>query len=185
VIDVAGLHRSTNNRVPLPKACAKPPRELLDSSTPCDGLSIHRETRGLKVLEHVTLHCTNVRKSRAFYERALQPLGYRATQVYPNAVGFKAEGHTSFWVTKGKVATPTHIAFRAKDRKTVEAFHRAALEAGARDHGAPGLRSEYSPTYYAAFILDPDGHNMEAVTFVKDRAPRRRTASPRKARKAR
>jgi catechol 2,3-dioxygenase-like lactoylglutathione lyase family enzyme len=137
------------------------------------------------VIEHVTLRCKNVKKSRALYERALKPLGYRATQVYPDAVGFKAEGHTSFWVTKGKVATPTHIAFRAKDRKTVEAFHRAALEAGARNHGAPGLRREYSPTYYAAFVLDPDGHNMEAVTFAKVRAPRSRTASLRKAKKAR
>jgi catechol 2,3-dioxygenase-like lactoylglutathione lyase family enzyme len=128
------------------------------------------------VIEHVTLRCGNVKKSRTFYGRALKPLGYRATQVYLEAVGFKAEGHTSFWVTKGRVGTPTHIAFRAKDRRTVEAFHRAALEAGATDHGPPGLRSEYSPTYYAAFVLDPDGHNVEAVTFVKGPTRSRRTA---------
>jgi catechol 2,3-dioxygenase-like lactoylglutathione lyase family enzyme len=127
------------------------------------------------LIEHVSLHCRNVRKSRAFYIRALKPLGYRATQVFPDAVGFKAEGHTSFWVTKGKVGTPTHIAFRAKDRKAVEAFHRAALKAGATDNGAPGLRREYGPTYYAAFVLDPDGHNMEAVTFVKRRTVARRS----------
>lgn len=119
------------------------------------------------MIEHVSLRCRNVKKSRAFYQRALKPLGYRATQVYPSAVGFKAEGHTSFWVTHGRVGTPTHIAFRARDRRSVEAFHRAALAAGGTDHGAPGLRPEYSPTYYAAFVLDPDGHNMEAVTFVR------------------
>jgi catechol 2,3-dioxygenase-like lactoylglutathione lyase family enzyme len=122
------------------------------------------------VIEHVSLHCKNVKKSRAFYEKALQPLGYRVAQAYPDAVGFMAEGHTSFWVTKGKVGTPTHLAFRARSRKAVAGFHREALAAGAKDNGAPGLRKEYSPTYYAAFVLDPDGHNMEAVTFVKVRA---------------
>src|SRR5277367_1494358 len=75
------------------------------------------------VIEHVSLRCNNVRKSRAFYERALAPLGYRVTQAYPDAVGFMAEGHTSFWVTKGRVATPSHIAFRARSRRAVEAFH--------------------------------------------------------------
>ena len=128
------------------------------------------------MIEHVSLRCRNVKRSRAFYERALKPLGYRATQVYPGAVGFKADGHTSFWLTKGKVGTPTHIAFRARTRAAVEAFHRAALEAGGEDHGAPGPRPEYSPTYYAAFVLDPDGHNMEAVTFVKGRSRRRKRA---------
>jgi len=126
------------------------------------------------MIEHVSLRCEDVRKSRAFYERALAPLGYRVTQVYPDAVGFMADGHTSFWVTKGRVATPSHIAFRARSRKAVEAFHRAALAAGGKDHGAPGLRRAYSPTYYAAFVLDFDGHNIEAVTFVKGRARRRK-----------
>jgi catechol 2,3-dioxygenase-like lactoylglutathione lyase family enzyme len=134
------------------------------------------------MIEHVSLRCRNVSRSRAFYEAALRPLGYRATQVYPDAVGFMAEGHTSFWVTKGKVASPTHIAFRARSRKAVDAFHRAALAAGGKDNGAPGLRRAYSPTYYAAFVLDADGHNMEAVTFVKPRT-RRKSARTRKARR--
>jgi catechol 2,3-dioxygenase-like lactoylglutathione lyase family enzyme len=131
------------------------------------------------VIEHVSLRCNDFQKSRAFYERALKPLGYRVTQVYPGAAGFMAEGHTSFWVTKGSVATPSHIAFRARSRKAVEAFHRAALEAGGKDNGAPGLRRDYSPTYYAGFILDFDGHNVEAVTFVKGRAPKRRASKVR------
>lgn len=121
------------------------------------------------MIEHVSLRCRNVEKSRRFYEKALAPLAYRVTQEYPDAVGFMAEGHTSFWVTKGRVGTPTHIAFRARSRKAVEAFYLAALEAGGKDHGPPGLRKEYSPTYYAAFVLDPDGRNIEAVTFAKPR----------------
>ena len=119
------------------------------------------------MIEHVSLRCSDVEASAAFYEKALAPLGYKVTQRYPDAVGFMAEGHTSFWVTSGKLGTPQHIAFRAKDRKAVDRFHQAALEAGAKDHGAPGLRKDYSPTYYAAFVLDRDGHNMEAVTFVR------------------
>ena len=83
------------------------------------------------MIEHVSLRCKDVKRSRALYERALAPLGYTATQVYPGAVGFMADGHTSFWVTKGIVATPSHIAFRARSRKAVEAFHRTALGAGA------------------------------------------------------
>jgi catechol 2,3-dioxygenase-like lactoylglutathione lyase family enzyme len=126
------------------------------------------------VIEHVSLRCRNVRKSRAFYEKALAPLRYKATRVYPDAVGFMAEGHTSFWVTKGKVAAPTHLAFRARSRTAVDAFHRAALAAGARDNGAPGLRPDNGPNYYAAFVLDPDGHNMEAVSFVKGRRARKK-----------
>jgi catechol 2,3-dioxygenase-like lactoylglutathione lyase family enzyme len=125
------------------------------------------------MIEHVTLHCRDVQASRRFYERALAPLGYRLTMEYGDSFGFKANGHTSFWLTQGKVGTPTHLAFRAKDRPKVRAFHRAALKAGAQDHGAPGLRADYSPTYFAAFVLDPDGHNIEAVTFARP-APRSR-----------
>ena len=118
------------------------------------------------MIEHVSLRCRDPKASRMFYEKALAPLGYRVVMDYPDATGFMAEGHTSFWVTGGEVATPTHIAFRAKNRRSVDAFHRAAIEAGAQDHGAPGLR-DYSPTYYAAFVLDRDGHNIEAVTFAR------------------
>lgn len=127
------------------------------------------------MIEHVTLHCTDLEASRRFYEKALAPLGYRVVQEYPDAVGFKAGGHTSFWLATAKPGTPTHLAFRARDRQTVRAFHRAALKAGATDNGGPGLR-DYSPTYYAAFVLDRDGHNIEAVTFA--RPARRGNAKP-------
>jgi catechol 2,3-dioxygenase-like lactoylglutathione lyase family enzyme len=127
------------------------------------------------MIEHVSLRTRDVKKSRLFYEKALAPLGYRVRYESPDSVGFMAEGHTSFWVTKGKIGTPGHVAFRARNRKAVDAFHRAALAAGGSDNGAPGLR-DYSPTYYAAFITDRDGHNMEAVTFVgrAERKTRRR-----------
>jgi catechol 2,3-dioxygenase-like lactoylglutathione lyase family enzyme len=128
------------------------------------------------MIEHVSLRCTDVAKSRKFYEAALAPLGYHVEYVFPDAVGFMAEGHTSFWVTKGKVSSPPgHIAFRARTRKAVDDFYAAAMKAGGKDNGAPGLR-EYSPTYYAAFVFDRDGNNMEAVTFTRagKRKPRRR-----------
>jgi catechol 2,3-dioxygenase-like lactoylglutathione lyase family enzyme len=118
------------------------------------------------MIEHVSLRARDVAKSRAFYEKALGPLGYHVNYAFPDAVGFMAEGHTSFWVTKGRRGTPAHIAFRARSRQAVDDFYRAALEAGGKDNGKPGLRRDYSPTYYAAFVLDRDGNNMEAVTFV-------------------
>ena len=132
------------------------------------------------MIEHVSLRCSDVQKSRRFYEKALAPLGYRVNMEYPDAVGFMADGHTSFWVTKGEIGSPGHIAFRARNRRAVEAFYKAALEAGAKDNGEPGLRADYSPTYYAAFVLDPDGHNMEAVTFQKVSAPKRRKPAARR-----
>jgi catechol 2,3-dioxygenase-like lactoylglutathione lyase family enzyme len=125
------------------------------------------------MIEHVSLRTRDVAKSRKFYEKALAPLGYRVRYDYPDAVGFMAEGHTSFWVTKGRVGTPAHIAFRARSRRAVDAFYRAAMDAGGKDNGEPGLR-DYSPTYYAAFVLDRDGNNMEAVTYAASK--RRRTS---------
>jgi catechol 2,3-dioxygenase-like lactoylglutathione lyase family enzyme len=127
-------------------------------------------------IEHVTLRCSDFAASRDFYVQALKPLGYRLSQDLDDAAGFFADGHTSFWVTAGKVGTPTHLAFRAKDRRAVMAFHRPALRAGAKDNGKPGLRDD-SPTYYAAFVLDRDGHNIEAVTFA---TPRQRRARAKK-----
>jgi catechol 2,3-dioxygenase-like lactoylglutathione lyase family enzyme len=128
------------------------------------------------MIEHISLRCRDVKWSREFYARALAPLGYRLHMDFPEAAGFFADGHTSFWVTRGKVRAPIHVAFRARSRRAVEAFYEAALAAGAKDNGAPGLR-EYGPDYYAAFVLDRDGHNIEAVTFAK---PHRRSARTRK-----
>ncbi|MDR3571666.1 MAG: VOC family protein [Candidatus Pacebacteria bacterium] len=121
------------------------------------------------MLEHVSVPVRNFEKAKAFYLAALKPLGYKLTQDYsPQAAGFKQGGHTSFWIAAKKQQDTTHIAFRAKSRAEVRAFHKAALKAGGKDNGKPGVRKDYSPDYYAAFVFDPDGNNIEAVTFKKN-----------------
>ena len=136
------------------------------------------------MIEHVSLPCSRAKVSRAFYEKALAPLGYKLAQEFPGTFGFMAEGHTSFWIMKAKLGDPTHIAFLASSRAAVDAFYEAAMGAGAKDNGKPGLR-DYSPNYYAAFVRDPDGHNVEAVTYAKA-APKRTAKAPKaKAPKAR
>ena len=119
------------------------------------------------MIDHIGLGIADYERSKAFYLAALAPLGYELFMEIPEAgphAGFGAGGKPDFWITKGKATTPqVHIAFGAKDRATVRAFYNAALAAGATDNGPPGLRPEYHPNYYGAFVLDPDGHNVEAV----------------------
>ena len=122
------------------------------------------------MLEHISLRCRDARASRKFYERALAPLGYAVDKEYGDAFGFIQGGRHDFWITKGKVGTPTHLAFHAKDESAVDSFYRAALGAGGKDNGAPGPRKEYG---YAAFVLDPDGHNVEAVVWDEELKPRK------------
>lgn len=118
------------------------------------------------MIEHISLPVGSYKKSKAFYIAALKPLGYKNNYDFPGeAAGFMEGGHTSFWIVRKPRVQKTHIAFLAKNRAQVRAFHRAALNARGKDNGKPGLRSEYSPDYYAAFILDPDGHNIEAVCY--------------------
>jgi catechol 2,3-dioxygenase-like lactoylglutathione lyase family enzyme len=116
------------------------------------------------MLDHVSLSVTDSARSQAFYAKTLAPLGYKVISQYDGGFGIGAEGGSSVWVSAGSAQKPiAHLAFRARDRKQVEQFYRAALAAGGRDNGKPGLRENYSPTYYAAFVLDPDGNNVEAV----------------------
>lgn len=117
------------------------------------------------MIEHAGLQVKNIERSKKFYLEALAPLGYKINFDFEDAVGFKQGGHTSFWISKAKKPTKFHIGFGAKDRKAVQAFYKAALKADGKDNGKPGIRKHYSPDYYAAFILDPDGNNIEAVTF--------------------
>lgn len=116
------------------------------------------------MIDHVTLDVSDVRMSRAFYERALRPLGWTVIAEWPSGCGFGlGRGGPSLWLrSEGRVSGPAHLAFRAADRGSVQRFHEAALEAGGRDNGAPGLR-DYHESYWAAFALDPDGNNVEAV----------------------
>lgn len=119
------------------------------------------------MIDHTAIEVADLQRSHQFYESALTQLGYRViNQVLgdANVIGYIDNFETDFWISQGHSNKPTlHIAFRAADRRQVEEFHRAALAAGGRDNGAPGLRPEYHAHYYAAFVLDPDGHNIEAV----------------------
>ncbi len=118
------------------------------------------------MFDHVGLNVRDYDASRAFFERALAPLGYEIVLEFPDwkAVGFGSEGRPSFWVSQREpYGTGTHVAFVCADRATVDAFHDAALAAGGIDNGPPGVREQYHPTYYGAFVHDLDGNNIEAV----------------------
>jgi catechol 2,3-dioxygenase-like lactoylglutathione lyase family enzyme len=124
------------------------------------------------MIDHIGFAISNYEKSKAFYAKALAPLGYVlimevAAEGNPSgapAAGFGEGGKPDFWIGgEGKLEKPVHVAILAKNRASVDAFHKAALAAGGKDNGEPGLRPHYHPNYYAAFALDLDGHNIEAV----------------------
>ncbi len=123
------------------------------------------------MIDHTGIAVSDLARSRAFYEKALAPLGYVPIVELPAlvggevfAVGFGVPPKPDFWVGGGQPqASNVHIAFRADSRAVVDAFYEAAMAAGGRGNGAPGLRPHYHPNYYGAFVLDPDGHNIEAV----------------------
>lgn len=119
--------------------------------------------------DHISLKVKSYAKSRRFYEKALAPLGYRMQgEDDGSSAGFGPGESTVLWIGEGAPTTSgVHIAFSSPSREAVHAFHTAAMEAGGRDNGAPGPREHYSPTYYAAFVLDPDGNNIEAVCHKK------------------
>jgi catechol 2,3-dioxygenase-like lactoylglutathione lyase family enzyme len=116
------------------------------------------------MLDHVILNVRNLARSRAFYEAALAPLGYQVVMAHPEGVGFGEGGKPDFWIAlREPVHDKVHVAFHCKRRKAVDDFHAAALAAGGTDNGKPGLREHYHPSYYGAFVFDPDGNNIEAV----------------------
>src|SRR5262249_51728590 len=117
---------------------------------------------GDEMIAHTTVAVSDYHKSKAFYNQALAPLGYHNNMEFSEADGFNDGKNPDFWITAEKSIVPTHVAFEASSREQVHAFHKAALAAGATDNGAPGYR-KYWPGYYAAFALDPDGNNIEAV----------------------
>ena len=116
------------------------------------------------MIAHTTLSVSDYRKSKAFYTEALQPLGYKNNMEYGESAGFNDGKNTDFWISKEKSVVATHLAFEASSQKQVESFYKAALKAGGKDNGGPGYR-DYWPGYYAAFVLDPDGNNIEAVWY--------------------
>ena len=117
------------------------------------------------MLDHLGLNVSDLARSKAFYEAALAPLGISVQLEFEDfAVGFGAGGKPFFWIgRRDPVSSGTHVALTAGDRATVDAFHAAALAAGGTDNGAPGLRPHYHEHYWGAFVIDPDGHNIEAV----------------------
>lgn len=116
------------------------------------------------MIDHMGVSVSDLAKSIEFYRKALAPLGYALIMQIPDIVaGFGAGGTPDFWISKGAPTDRVHFAIRAKGRTDVRAFYEAALAAGGRDNGPPGVRAQYHPDYYAAFVLDPDGHNVEAV----------------------
>ncbi len=125
------------------------------------------------VLDHVGLGVRDVEASRRFYEAALAPLGFAVVMEVPGfpGAGFGLPGKPSFWIRPGGPSGPAHLAFHAADRDRVDAFHAAALATGGTDNGAPGIRPHYHPAYYAAFVLDPDGNNVEAVCHTPPSGP--------------
>jgi catechol 2,3-dioxygenase-like lactoylglutathione lyase family enzyme len=127
------------------------------------------------MIDHIGFPVSDYARSKAFYEKALAPLGYTLimeVQQHENdspAAGFGAARKPDFWIGgEGGLNHALHIAIAVKDRATVDAFYTAALAAGGKDNGAPGIRTHYHPNYYGAFVLDPDGHNIEAVCHAAE-----------------
>ena len=126
------------------------------------------------MLDHIGFPVSNYKRSKGFYMQVLAPLGYGLVMEVNSEhdgdkahAGFGTEGRPRFWISAGApIKGPMHIAFKANTRKAVEAFYEAALKAGGKDNGAPGLRPHYHENYYGAFVFDPDGHNIEAVCHL-------------------
>lgn len=123
------------------------------------------------MIDHTGVSVSNFEKSKTFYTKALKPIGYTLLLEFPasitgttNVAGFGEPPKPDFWIGAGTPNDPRiHVAFRVGNRSLVDAFYQAALAAGGKDHGAPGLRPQYHSNYYGAFVLDPDGHNIEVV----------------------
>ena len=126
------------------------------------------------MIDHTGISCSDPARTRRFYEQALAPLGYKVLKEIPveftgGAVvfGMGVPPMPDFWINQGSPQKPhVHIAFKAESRALVDAFHAAALAAGGIDNGKPGLRPHYHQQYYGAFVLDPDGHNIEACCHM-------------------
>lgn len=128
------------------------------------------------MIDHIGIDVNDFERSKAFYTAALAPLGYALLMELPAAVtghtdvaGFGEAPKPDFWISRGTTHRPTmHVAIRVASRKAVDAFYQAALAAGGKDNGAPGLRPHYHPNYYGAFVIDLDGHNIEAVCHTPE-----------------
>ncbi len=125
------------------------------------------------MIDHISICVRDLEQAARFYQAVLGTIGYKKLRAGPRTVGF-GKTYPEFWINLRPSMMPrdgeggSHVAVRAPEARTVDAFHAAALAAGGQSDGAPGRRPEYSPGYYAAFIRDPDGNRIEAVTFLKE-----------------
>lgn len=115
------------------------------------------------IIDHLGISVSDYERSKAFYLKALAPLDIGLVMEVQGNAGFGANGKPDFWIGGGARQAPVHVAFVARGRKQVKAFYDAAIAAGGKDNGPPGVREIYHPNYYGAFVLDPDGNNVEAV----------------------
>ncbi|MGE0424022.1 MAG: VOC family protein [Reyranellaceae bacterium] len=119
------------------------------------------------MLDHVSIGVKDIARTRKFYDAVMKPLGYKCLSAGEGSLGYGKEG-VVFWISASEAPVPAdmrsglHFCFTAPDRKAVDAFHAAGLKNGGKDNGKPGLRADYSPTYYASFVIDPDGYRVEA-----------------------
>jgi catechol 2,3-dioxygenase-like lactoylglutathione lyase family enzyme len=121
------------------------------------------------MIDHVTANVSDFDRAKDFYARALAPLGYSLQAEFPGAAGFGSpEGVPDFWIGSSDERGATHVAFSANARASVDAFYEAAISAGGKDNGAPGVRPHYHESYYAAFVHDADGNNIEAVCHTPE-----------------
>ena len=121
------------------------------------------------MIDHVTANVGDLDTGKRFYAAALAPLGYTLQMEFPGAAGFGSrEGMPDFWLGSSDSRGATHVAFSARDRAAVDGFYEAAMAAGGTDNGAPGLRPHYHETYYAAYVHDADGNNIEAVCHTPE-----------------
>jgi catechol 2,3-dioxygenase-like lactoylglutathione lyase family enzyme len=124
----------------------------------------------LSLIDHINLLVSDIERSKRFFQEALSPLGYELLMEHRiSGAGFGQAAKPDFWIKQEVLSSAIHVAFASPDRATVDAFHDAAIAAGGRDNGPPGLRPEYHSTYYGAYVLDPDGNNIEAVCHRPER----------------
>jgi catechol 2,3-dioxygenase-like lactoylglutathione lyase family enzyme len=125
------------------------------------------------MINHISIGVRDVARARRFYDAALAPLGYTCLSQSEGSLGYGRDGSIALWISAVERPVPAdagsglHVCFDAPTRKSVDKFHAVALEAGGRDNGKPGLRTDYGPDYYAAFVVDPDGYRMEAYCGAK------------------
>jgi catechol 2,3-dioxygenase-like lactoylglutathione lyase family enzyme len=118
------------------------------------------------MIDHISLHVSDYQKAKDFYLKALKPLGYELLMEFGEIAGMGTDGKADLWISVKESGKDAHLAFAAKDTAMVQAFYEAALAAGGKDNGAPGPRPDYGEHYYGAFVLDPDGNNIEAVCHI-------------------